>query len=64
MVINFPDQHFITCTNVKIHSFNIPVQEFLCRFQLIECTPLCYEQQKRFNIHRHSSSALSLLSVI
>jgi len=33
----------------------------LLQFQFLEFTPLCYEQQKRFNIHRHSTSALSVL---
>ena len=51
MLINFPHQHFITCTTVKIHSFNVPLHGLLCQFQLLEFTPLCYEQHKRFNIH-------------
>jgi len=44
-----------------IHSFNVPRQGFLCQFQFLEFTPLCYEQQKWFSIHRHSPSALSVL---
>jgi len=59
MLISFPHQHFITCTNVKIYSFNVPIHGFLCQFQFIELTPLCYEQQKRFNIHRHSPTSLA-----
>jgi len=36
--------------NVKIHSFNVLQQVFLCQFQFLECTQFCYEQ---FNIvHR------------
>jgi len=31
------------------------------QFQFIEFTSLCYEQQKRFNIHRHSPSAPPVL---
>ena len=59
-----PHQHFNTCTNVKIHLFNVPLQWsttsiFISKF--LEFTPLCYEQQKQFNIHRHSLSALSVL---
>ena len=26
MLISCPHQHFITCTNVKIHSFNVPLE--------------------------------------
>jgi len=36
--------------NVKIHLFNVPLQGFLCQFQFLEFTPLCYEQKKQFNI--------------
>jgi len=28
MLISCPHRHFITCTNVKIHSFNVPLQGF------------------------------------
>jgi len=31
------------------------------QFPFLECTPLCYEQQKRFNIHRHSTLALTVI---
>ena len=33
----------------------------LCQFQFLEFTPLCYEQYKRFSIHRYSPSVLSVL---
>jgi len=61
MLISCPHQHFITCTNVNIHSFNVPCQGCMCQFQFLEFTPLCFEQQKQFNIHRHSPSAHSVL---
>ena len=61
MLFSCPHKHFITCTNVKINSFNVPLQAFSCQFQFLEFTPLCYEQPKRFTIHRHSPSALSVL---
>jgi len=61
MLISYPHQHFITCTNLKIRSFNVPLQGFLCHFQFLDFIPLCYEQQKRFNIDRHSPSVLSVL---
>jgi len=61
MLISCQQQYHITCTNVKIHSFNDPLQGCLCQFQFLEFTPLCYEQHKRFNIHRHCPSALSAL---
>ena len=61
-LISCPNLHFITCMNVKIHLFNVPLQVFLCQFQFLEFTPLYYEQQNRFNIHRHSRpTALSVL---
>jgi len=61
MQISCPYQHFITYTNVKIHSFNVPLQGFLCQFQFLEFTSLRYENRKRFNIYRYSPSALSVL---
>ena len=61
MLISCPNQHFIACTNVKIHSLNVPLQGLLNQFQFLKFTPLCYEQHKRFNKHRHSPSALSVL---
>ena len=59
MQFSCPYQHFITYTNVKIHSFNVPFQGFLCQF--LEFTSLRYENRKRFNIYRYSPSALSVL---
>jgi len=66
MLISCLHQHFITCTNVKIHSFNVPFhfKFFLCQFLFLEFILLCYEQHKRFNIHRHSPSALWYVSAI
>jgi len=61
MLISCPHQHVFTYTNVKIHSFNVSLQVFVYQFQFLEFTPLCYEQQKRFHIHLHSTSELSVL---
>ena len=60
MLISCPHQHFITCTIVKIHSLNVQLQGCLCHLQFLEFTPLCYEQQKRFNISNSTLSALIL----
>jgi len=32
MLISCPHQHFITCTNVRIHSFNVPLQGFCVNY--------------------------------
>jgi len=56
-----PTTTLSTCMHIKIHAFNVPLQEFLCQLQFLDFTPLCYEQQKRFNLHRYSPSALSVL---
>ena len=57
MLISCPHQQFNTSTYVKIHSFNVPLQGFLCQFQFLEFTPLRYEQQKRLTyigtVHQH-----------
>ena len=60
ILISYTYHQGITYTNVKIHSFNVPLQGFMLHFQFLESTPLCYEQQKQFNIHRHSPSVLSV----
>ena len=60
ILISYTYHQGITYTNVKIHSFNVPLQGFMLQFQFLEFTHLCYEQQKQFNIHRHSPSVLSV----
>ena len=62
MIISCSHQQCITCTNVKIDSFNVPLQGFLCQFQFLEFTPLCYEQQKRFN--RTSAQSIGTFSAL
>jgi len=39
LLVICPHQHFVTCTNVNCHSFNVPLQGFLCQFQFLELTP-------------------------
>jgi len=52
-----PTSTLYSCTGVKIHSFNVPLQGFCVNSNsFLEITTLCFEQEKRFNIHRHIST--------
>ena len=61
MLISCPHQQLLHARMLRFTHSRVPLQGFLCQIQFLEFSPLCYEQQKRFNIHRHSPSALSVL---
>ena len=60
LLISTPHQH---CLHARMSISTRSIFHFkgVCVFQFLEFTPLCYEQQKRFNIHRYSPSELPVL---